>query len=111
MNRLVPVPVAAPLPCAGQLLEVPEGRYDWLRIEVGAPDRAETVGTAWLHYAHGVDPEHFVVPDGGAGPVWLPVPRRDALRAVRLPAAPELTVRSMTAVVSQHSTEERRAGA
>lgn len=111
MNRFVPVPLEGPLPCAGQLVEVPEGRYDWLRIEMSAPVAADTAETAWLHYDHGVDPEHFVLPPAGPTRVWLPVPRRQALRAVRLPVAPALTVSAMTAVVSRHSTEKGRAGA
>ncbi|MEU1402881.1 hypothetical protein ABZ471_11045 [Streptomyces sp. NPDC005728] len=111
MNRFVPVPIEGPLPCAGQLVEVPEGRYDWLCIEMSAPAEADTDETAWLHYEHGVDPEHFVLPPAGPTRVWLPIPRRQALRAVRLPVAPALTVRTMAAVVSRHSTGKARARA
>ncbi|WP_369269318.1 hypothetical protein AB5J55_04025 [Streptomyces sp. R11] len=111
MNRLVPVPLQGPLPCAGQLVEVPEARYDWLRIDMSPLTQAVTDGTAWLHYDRGVDPEHFVLPQAGPARVWLPVPRRQALRAVRLPVEPALTVRTMAAVVSRHSTEKGEARA
>ncbi|MCD9196197.1 hypothetical protein [Streptomyces albireticuli] len=124
-------PEAAPgrpdnIRCAGQLIEVPTGRYDWIQLLTAAERRTED--QVLLHYADGsVDPEWLRVPDfwpetgsrvGGSpaftctrmhyprhverkmGPViWrhrVPVPRESDLGALRLPDNPAVHVFAMT---------------
>ncbi|MQY12854.1 hypothetical protein SRB5_29930 [Streptomyces sp. RB5] len=114
--------------CAGQLLPLPPGRYDWIQLLAAAERRTED--QALLHYADGaVDPEWLRVSDFwpqtrsrfGAAPayecrvlhyprhvddkfgpvVWrhrVPVPRESDLAAVRLPDNPAIHVFAMTLV-------------
>jgi hypothetical protein len=98
-GRWVELALPEPLPCTGQLVELPPGRYDWLRLEVSGP--AQLDETVWLYYAHGLDTEQLV----GDVTAWVPIPRRDDLHAVRLPAHPGLTV---TAAVLITPEEVRR---
>ncbi|MCX4820765.1 hypothetical protein OG883_12765 [Streptomyces sp. NBC_01142] len=110
MTRSVALELTEPLPCRGQLVDLPHGRYDWLRIDLSAPAQPESAETAWLYYEHGVDPERFVVSAAEPDRVWLPVPRRDVLLAVRLPDRPELVLSAMAMVVPQRAAEEVGAG-
>jgi hypothetical protein len=87
-GRRVELTLPAPMPCAGQLVELPPGRYDWLRLEVSGAEQLDE--TVWLYYAHGLDTERLTAVDGG--PAWVAVPRRDELHAVRLPVRPGLTI-------------------
>lgn len=85
-GRQVELTLPVPVPCTGQLVELPAGRYDWLRLEVSGPEQIDE--TVWLYYAHGLDTEQLV----GGGTAWAPVPRRDDLHAVRLPVRADLTI-------------------
>jgi hypothetical protein len=87
-GRRVELALPAPMPCAGQLVGLPPGRYDWLSLDVSGPGQLDE--TVWLYYAHGLDTERLAAVDGG--PAWVPVPRRDELHAVRLPVRPDLTI-------------------
>ncbi len=110
------------LRCAGQLIEVPGGRYDWIYLVAAAERRSEDV--VHLHYADGsVDPEWLRVsdfwPETAArfgeqlaargnrlhyprhiqremGPaIWrtrVPVPRHVSLAAIHLPDNPAIHV-------------------
>ncbi|MFE5734746.1 hypothetical protein ACFQ7A_28045 [Streptomyces sp. NPDC056528] len=114
--------------CAGQLIELPPGRYDWIQLLAAAERRTED--QVLLHYADGsVDPEWLRVSDfwpetasrfGGVpaytctrlhyprhverkfGPtLWrhrVPVPRESPLAAIRLPDNPAVHVFAMTLV-------------
>lgn len=95
-DRLVPAVLDGPLSCAGQLIGVPAGRYDWLRLVVSSP--GEAVWPVWLHYAGGLDPEDLPVPAGENVTTRLPVTRRDDLVGLRLPEAPGLVVHALTFV-------------
>jgi hypothetical protein len=69
----------APLPCQGQLLPLPAGRYDWVYLSLEAAPGTETV--VQLHYRDGaVDPEWL-----RADAPRVPVARDQQLAAVRLP--------------------------
>lgn len=108
--------------CAGQLLTVPPGRYDWIHLLAASERRTED--TVWLHFQDGrADPETLRVsdfwpqtppwfgePDGLSfsvlhyprhvqermGPaIWrerVPVTRQAPLSAVRLPDNPAMHV-------------------
>jgi hypothetical protein len=98
-----PVP-AGPVPGRGRLMELPPGRYDWLRLDLSRPVECEISGTAWLHFEGGVDSEQLVATPGSPARAWLPVPRRDVLHGVRLPDRPELEVAAVTLVPSPPGT-------
>ena len=56
--------------CAGQFLEVPEGRYDWIHVLAAAERRCED--TVELNFADGsVDAEPLRVSDFWAAPAWF----------------------------------------
>ncbi|MEU3756568.1 hypothetical protein AB0H17_28030 [Streptomyces olivoreticuli] len=112
--------------CAGQLLELPAGRYDWIHVLAAAERRTEDF--VQLHYADGsVDPEWLRIsdfwPQTGArfgesaafsctrlhyprhvqrsmGPtIWrqrVPVTRQRELTALTLPDNPAIHVFAMT---------------
>lgn len=114
------------LRCAGQLVRVPPGRYDWAYVLAAAERRSEDF--VQLHYADGsVDPEWLRVSDfwpetadrfgglaafrcevmhyprhvqRGMGPViWrhrVPVPRATDLVAIRLPDNPAVHIFALT---------------
>jgi len=118
------------LRCAGQLIEVPPGRYDWLYLLAAAERRTED--QLYLHYADGaVDPEWLRVSDfwpqtpdrfgavpafrcatmhyprhvqRGVDPViWrhrVPVPRHADLAGFRLPDNPAAHIFAITAVAA-----------
>ncbi|MEN8649802.1 hypothetical protein ABCR94_03870 [Streptomyces sp. 21So2-11] len=109
MTGSVALELAEPLPCRGQLLDLPPGSYDWLRLDLSAAPPTEVVDTAWLYYEHGVDAERFVVP-AAEHRAWLPVPRRDVLVGVRLPDRPEIVLSAMTMVVPPPAAEEAGVG-
>lgn len=120
--------------CAGQFVDLPAGRYDWIQLLAAAERRTED--PLWLHYADGtVDPEWLRVSDfwpqtaarfgetpafqctrmhyprhvdDKFGPsIWrqrVPVPRSTPLRAVRLPDNPAIHLFAMTLVPA--GTEE-----
>jgi hypothetical protein len=95
-TRSVPAVLDGPLRCAGQLIGVPAGRYDWLRFVVSSPSKA--LWPVWLYYAGGLDPEDFPVPAGQEVTTRLPVTRRDDLVGFRLPRVPGLVVHALTFV-------------
>ncbi len=114
------------LRCAGQLIEVPPQRYDWLYLIAAAERRTED--SVLLHYADGaIDPEwlrvsdfwpetpgrfgeretlccvslhyprHVQAPMGPA--IWrerVPVPREQPLAAIRLPDNPAIHIFALT---------------
>jgi len=114
--------------CAGQLIVVPPGSYDWLYVLAAAERHTEDL--LYLHYADGsVDPEWLRVSDfwpqtpdrfgaieafrcstmhyprhvqHGVDPViWrhrVPVPRHAELAAIRLPDNPAAHIFAITAV-------------
>ena len=114
------------LRCAGQLIPLPPGRYDWLYLLAAAERRTEDL--LHLHYADGaVDPEWLRVSDFwpqtadrfGARQAWrctsmhyprhvqrgvdpviwrhrVPVPRHAELAAVRLPDNPAAHIFAIT---------------
>ena len=116
------------LRCAGQLIQLPVGRYDWLYLLAASERRSED--TVYLHYADGsVDPEWLRVSDFWAetpphfgeeaglrctvlhyprhvqpfmGPaIWrtrVPVPRETSLAAVRLPDNPAIHIFALSLV-------------
>ncbi|MFF1656812.1 hypothetical protein [Streptomyces sp. NPDC058255] len=124
------------LRCAGQLIDVPVGRYDWIHLLAAAERRTED--EALLHFTDGaVDPEWLRVSDFwpqtpsrfGESPaftcgslhyprhiqrdmppvIWrqrVAVPRESALRAVRLPDNPALHIFAMTLQPSLRLTAE-----
>lgn len=94
--RIAPLALTGPVVCRGQVLDLPEGAYDWLHLRVDAPVAGEH--TVWLYYTGGLDPESLVVPGGPAGWTRVAVPRRDTLLGVRLPDAPELVIRAVSLV-------------
>lgn len=56
--------------CAGQFLEVPEGRYDWMHVLAASERRCED--TVELNFADGsVDAEPLRVSDFWAAPAWF----------------------------------------
>ena len=56
--------------CAGQFVEVPEGRYDWVHVLAAAERRCED--TAELSFGDGsVDAEPLRVSDFWAAPAWF----------------------------------------
>ena len=56
--------------CAGQYLQVPAGRYDWIHVLAAAERRAEDA--VELHYADGsVDAESLRLSDFWAAPAWF----------------------------------------
>jgi hypothetical protein len=92
--------VTGPVPCAGQLLDLPPGRYDWVRLELAEetavacrPDPPEV----WLHYEDAVDPEWLHVPPGATA-TRVGVARPSVLRSVRLPSLPGAGVLALTLV-------------
>lgn len=119
------------LRCAGQLIAVPPGRYDWIHLVAAAERRTEDV--AHLHYADGaVDPEWLRVSDfwpqtpawfgerpaalgtrlhyprhvqHDMGPaIWrprIPVPREEELTAVHLPDNPAIHVFALSLVAAR----------
>jgi hypothetical protein len=114
------------LRCAGQLIALPTGRYDWIYLLAAAERRTEDL--LWLHYADGaVDQEWLRVSDfwpqtpdrfgateayrctvlhyprhiqRGMDPtIWrhrVPVPRHADLAAVRLPDNPAAHIFAIT---------------
>lgn len=112
--------------CAGQFIEVPPGRYDWLYLLAAGERRTEDL--LYLHYADGsVDPEWLRVSDfwpqtadrfgaleafrcstmhyprhiqRGVDPViWrhrVPVPRHADLAGIRLPDDPAAHIFAIT---------------
>ncbi|RFU85223.1 hypothetical protein DY218_18585 [Streptomyces triticagri] len=99
--RVTAVPLAGPVPCDGRLLDVPAGRYDWIRLRVSAPEEADGPRAAeldeevWLHYGEAADPEWLRGTGStaeGHRTARIPVPRRSELRAVRLPRRAGVTV-------------------
>jgi hypothetical protein len=126
-------PAGDNLRCAGQLLDLPSGRYDWIYLLAAAERRTED--SALLHYADGsVDPEWLRVSDfwpqtpcrfGEAeslrcnglhyprhvqapmGPViWrerVPVPRESPLTAIRFPDNPAIHVFALTLTHEQET--------
>ncbi len=114
------------LRCAGQLVEVPQGRYDWIHVLAAAERHTEDF--VYLHFADGAaDPEWLRVSDfwpqtpgqfGGHEAfrctvlhyprhvqpdmepvIWrhrVPVPREADLTAVRLPDNPAIHIFAMT---------------
>ncbi|GAB3887324.1 hypothetical protein GCM10029964_053120 [Kibdelosporangium lantanae] len=114
------------LRCAGQRLDVPAGRYDWIHLLAAAERRSED--PVHLHFADGtIDPEWLRVPDfwpqtpphfgftsgiscpvmhyprhvqHNMGPaIWrvrVPVPREADLVGVHLPDNPAVHVFAMT---------------
>ncbi|MBU8858606.1 MULTISPECIES: hypothetical protein [unclassified Micromonospora] len=136
---LIPAaPVGSPdnLRCAGQLVAVPPGRYDWVRLLCAAERRTED--RVWLHYTDGtIDPEWLRVSDfwPETAPrfgeslafrfsrmhyprhvdrrmkpaIWsqrLPITRAAELAAVRLPDNPAIHLFAMT-LVPPSDGEER----
>ncbi|MCP2166890.1 hypothetical protein [Goodfellowiella coeruleoviolacea] len=99
--RIAPLALTGPVVCRGQVLDLPEGLYDWVHVEVDAPVAGEH--TVWLYYTGGLDPEVLVVPGGTAGWTRVGVARRDTLVGVRLPDAPELVIRSVSLVAPAHA--------
>lgn len=123
------------LRCAGQVIDLPAGRYDWLYLLATAERRSEDVIT--LHYADGsVDPEWLRVSDfwaetpahfgeqahlrcrslhyprhvqGNMEPtIWrtrVPVPREVDLSAVRLPDNVAIHIFALTLVTPASSVE------
>lgn len=93
----VPFVAGAPVPCDGQLLKVPLGRYDWVHaLAIGGGSGEET--ELLLHYVDGVDPEWLRLTPAVDAPTAarVPVARRSPLRAVRLPAEPALHLHALT---------------
>ncbi|MER0240489.1 hypothetical protein AAHZ94_00295 [Streptomyces sp. HSW2009] len=118
------------LRCAGQYVELPPGRHDWIYLLAAAERRSEDA--VHLHYASGaVDPEWLRVSDFWAetpahfgesagltctvlhyprhvqqrmGPsVWrtrVPVPREEDLTAIRLPDNPAIHLFALSLVRS-----------
>lgn len=114
------------LRCAGQLVEVPRGRYDWIHLLAAAERRSEDF--VYLHFADGsADPEWLRVSDfwpesrsrfgeqvaftctvlhyprhvqpNMPTMIWrprVPVPRDADLTAVRLPDNPAIHIFAMT---------------
>lgn len=123
------------LRCAGQLIDLPPGRYAWIYLLAAAERRTED--NVLLHYADGaVDPEwlrvsdfwpqtparfgerhslhchslhyprHVQAPMGPA--IWrerVPAPRESALTAVRLPDNPAIHIFALTLVHDQEAAE------
>jgi hypothetical protein len=108
-ERVTHFPLPAPLPCRGQLVGLPAGRYDWLRLGLGSPAATVSEETAWLYYRHGLDPERVAVPATAPAEAWVPVPRRDDLLAVRLPDRPDLTLTGLSLVAPGRRDAEVRA--
>jgi hypothetical protein len=113
------------LRCEGQLLRVPEGRYDWIHVVAASERRTEdalflhftdgSVDREWLRISDFWDaPAHFGETEVVATPVmhyphhvqprvsaklWMqrvPVTRRQALRAIRLPRNVAIHVFALT---------------
>jgi hypothetical protein len=84
--RIRPAALPGPIPLDGRLVGLPAGYYDWLHLVLRAPVPGEA--ECWLHYTEGVDPETSVWPAGDPVAVRVPVTRRTALAALRLPVAP-----------------------
>jgi hypothetical protein len=83
----------------GQLIEVPTGAYDWIRLHLdrASTDQAEVEDTVWLHYRDGVDREWMRV-TVGARTCRIPVPRHAELVAFRLPERDGLWLRGLTLI-------------
>ncbi|MET7638029.1 hypothetical protein [Streptomyces sp. NPDC005438] len=98
-GRLRTLPLTTPVPFDGRHLDLPAAHYDWLHLTLRADTTA--VGTVWLHYADGTDPEQFEVPAGDTVSVRVPVTRQGSeLRSVRLPERPGLALSSLTTVAT-----------
>jgi hypothetical protein len=93
-HREVRQPVGT-LPCRGQLIDVPPGRYEWVRMSITAT--ADTETEIWLYYRGGLDPEPLSVA-AGTSRVRVGVARRDDLLGIRLPRTGQLTVNELTLV-------------
>jgi hypothetical protein len=80
----------------GQLLALPRSRVDWLHFLLEAPEPLEL--ELVLCYRGGIDPEHvLVVPDDhGLAELRVGAARRDELRGLRLPRAPEARLVALT---------------
>jgi hypothetical protein len=90
-----PSPPMWGVPCQGQLVATPPGRWEWLHLLL-AEDAIGGELELWLHYRSGaVDPEWLHrAPDGATARV--PVTRPEPLAAVRLPDRPELRLVAVT---------------
>jgi hypothetical protein len=83
------------IPCRGQRLDLPHGRWDWLHLRL-EPATWIGVETVWLHYDGAVDPEPLLPEVGRAS--RIPLTRRTDIMALGLPDRPDLTVTGMTLV-------------
>lgn len=83
------------LPCRGQLIDIPPGRYEWVRMTITAT--ADTEAEIWLYYRDGLDPEPLSV-TAGTSRVRVGVARRDDLLRIRLPRTGQLSVNELTLV-------------
>lgn len=122
--------------CAGQRIDLPAARYDWIYILACSERRTED--SVYLHYASGaVDPEWLRVSDlwPGSPPhfgeveaircgsihfprhaqprvepvIWqqrIPVPRQEELAAIRLPENIATHIFAMTAIESRRGADE-----
>ncbi|QGV77871.1 hypothetical protein [Streptomyces ficellus] len=93
--------------CAGQFLDLPEGRYDWIHVLAAAERRCED--TAELHFDDGsVDPEPLRVSDFWSAPAWF-----GEVKAYESPVMhyPHHVQRNVSAVMwAQRVPVTRRAG-
>lgn len=101
-DREVPHPVGT-LPCRGQLIDIPPGRYEWVRMTVTATAATDT--EIWLYYRGGLDPESLsVLP--GTNRVRVGVARQDDLLRIRLPQTEQLTLEELTLVTPHRVARE-----
>lgn len=99
LARPDPVPPRWGLTCAGQLVTVPAGRYDWIYLVI-EPDRDDLDDAAeevWLHYENAVDPEWLYLRRDQTA-ARLPVARDALLTHLRLPSRETLRVVAATLV-------------
>lgn len=84
--------------CRGDLVPLPPGHRDWLRLsfdgaeQAGAAEGAEVL----LHYRDAVDPE-WIHPVPGQNWARIPVTRPEEPVAIRLPDRPGLWIRLVEA--------------
>jgi hypothetical protein len=101
-HREVRQPVGT-LQCRGQLIDIPPGRYEWVRMTITAT--ADTETEIWLYYSGGLDPEPLWVPTGTSR-VRVGVARRDDLLRIRLPRTGQLIVKELTLVTPPPAARE-----